>query len=316
MSKLNRRTILQGLATAPMIPSLAAGAGFRTNASGACSCPTAPASPSLNLVFHGLWAFICWPDFIQAVAPCRKEHSYTAGKRVYVMTGDDVELKQGMSYMLQGAGDGSQRTPLLTPFDSNCSAIFEGKKDMDLRHAYCSVLLPLPDGVYTPWTVTQTPGKPFYVGISTPIQQPSALPVSHVLTYTNYTQGAAALYPQNVTLPYDAPNNDASLTNIHFRAEEMGGSPKPCYCPTGPTQPYPAFEQFNLLFTKLGAHINPYYACCMPSFYQNAAPPGIADQDGHMQMHMKQLERPGAESKMSLFGQTPVNCHSMVVINL
>jgi hypothetical protein len=245
---------------------------------------------ALNVLFHGLWVFVCWPKYIHALAPCVPDHQYLAGARD---TNDESRLGVGQNYSLVGVGNRKQNPT----FDPNSNSIFEDLKDIDYRVVYCSILLPLPDDIHSLCCVKREPGKPFHVGRSVPKIEPSKLALVQALTYRNLT-GTFGLSPCVPDLSWDLKPGGV-FANLHLRAEPYQSRAKDC-ASCSATIP---FERLNCLFPKLEAKLSSAYDDKWGEPMSPPPPQGIDPDDVSSQpAHSKRRD------------VRPINCHSPVII--
>jgi len=97
---------------------------------------TMPSITTLNVIFHGLFAFLVWNSskYIQAIAPVVSNHSYYAGGKSFASL---KALNQGQSYSLNGVKPGG-----FSPgFDPGKNSVFANIHQIDYRISYCQVLL-------------------------------------------------------------------------------------------------------------------------------------------------------------------------------
>ena len=101
-------------------------------------------------------------------------------------------------------------------FDASQNSVFENVHDMDFRRSYCQIILPSPDNATGPRLVPrQAACGDFYTAAPKLKQNPTALPLIHVFSYTLAGSSAPTLDP----LPNLNLDTTASTYNLHLRAE-------------------------------------------------------------------------------------------------
>lgn len=302
MINATRRKLLQGLSVLPVLPVLAPWADSAHRNSAGRAAPMPQAGSSLNVIFHGLWAFICWDTCIQALAPCYPLHGYAAGG----LSSNRVPLGRSGGYWLQGVTGVTAAKSF--PFDDKWSAVFQKQGTIDFDFVYCSVLLPIPNRVRTPFCILKAATDPdFYEPGSGPRTAPAALAFAHVLIYDSY-QGAAAISPIGSVQP--DPGHAAPAFNLHFFASEE--APSVGMCPNNCKGDQHPFDLLNCVFPNLNARLNPRYLLTCGIYVPGQSPAGIEEGDVDHAMLRARSAKPG---KLGEFSFTPVNCHPIVIDN-
>jgi hypothetical protein len=306
MYSLTRRQAMGTLIILPGI-SILKSLGTRTNVPIERERETASSVTTLNVVFHGLFAFVVWNNlkYIQAIAPVVSNHSYFAGGRDLTSL---QPLAEGQTYELSGVNSGV----FSNGFDASLNSVFVGVHDTDFTKAYCQILLPFPDAVSQ---LRVVPTKPafgdFYLAAPRLKQKPISLPLIHNFSYTLTSSNKPTLG----SLSGLKLDQTSSSYNLHLRAEppvEMSGGPV-------------GFASLNGLFPELKAELNPLY----DTYY---APPDSSFPSGLSSLDECTLEElnltlcpppPTAQAKDSkdlnplqrypLDGKL-VNCHSVVIL--
>jgi len=291
---------LVALPSARLLKSL----GIKPTMLGNTEVPTTVTT--LNVVFHGLFAFVLWNNskYIQAIAPIVSNHSYLVGGQALASL---QPLGQGQRYTLNGVTAGN----MSTGFDPSKNSVFGNIHQIDFRQSHCEILLPFPDTVSLLRVVPMQSGCDFYKTAPTLTQKPTSLPLIHVFSYTLGTTSKPTLNPLT------ALNMDttASFYNLHLRAEpkvDMAGGPV-------------GFASLDLLFPELQAQLN----SCYDSYYASpdtSFPPGLSAMDECTLEElisnqcpppptMDTLDSKSAKSaKHYPFDGKLVNCHSVVIL--
>src|ERR1700683_4899632 len=96
----------------------------------------------LNVIFHGLFAFVIWDHCIEVLAPDVADHEYKAGVWKF-----ERRLREGATYHLKGVKKCGQ-IPSQTP-DTGCNAVLDHfvQVDRQKRKLFCSFVLPFPEDI-------------------------------------------------------------------------------------------------------------------------------------------------------------------------
>ena len=130
MNQISRRSLLKGLAAAPLVSAL---------------CPLEHAIPQtrrpateLCLWFHGLFAFVIMHDYIAVVTPKVHDHEFLAG-----LWKKEQKLREGEWYRLSGVNDSARpnRMPVLS---MDQVLFFSGVKAVNMAESFCLIRLPFP----------------------------------------------------------------------------------------------------------------------------------------------------------------------------
>src|SRR5579871_6838679 len=111
----------------------------------------------LNVVFHGLFAYIIGPNGVEVLAPQVDDHVYKAGT-----WGKEFPLKASVVYELQGV-HGEVQPPSV---DEQNNLVLKNISNIDRSPArlFCSFMLPLPTKIVGLRTVRSGAGRPIFVG--------------------------------------------------------------------------------------------------------------------------------------------------------
>jgi hypothetical protein len=306
----SRRSILKGLASLPILSALGPlESAFPAMTATQPSAKTCTAGSSqLNVYFHGLFAFILWPDLtdpntgkkvagsgrIQVIAPNWGDHEYRAGK------GKGHVLRPNLTYQLKVSQSNSVSANQC--FQDHACAIFKDIYPGGPSVAQNNFILPYPNSVRSLRCVPKRnddQNQPIEFFSSPQIVQPppDRLSLLPVLVYCDLQTP-----PVVVGLPSWKPRMDG-IYHLHFRAEpkmpHLGGDP-----------PY---KQFEALFPGLSLTLD--------STYQNdyACPDAsLAEFPGQEQCSLVEINgnmcsKPCIEKDMVQRAGRLVNCMSIVV---
>jgi hypothetical protein len=163
----------------------------------------------LNLIFHGMFAFVIWRDHIEVLAPEEEDHVYKAGA-----WGRERRLRQGGVYTLQGANPGAKR-PALNPKEnlvlSNLTQI-----ERDPETLFFSVILPFPESMTGLRRVKLDSTRRLFGGAASSTVSATSLPLVQVMTYAIDDVTKLCFPPLPVWLP--KPDGHSFL-NLHIWAE-------------------------------------------------------------------------------------------------
>jgi hypothetical protein len=269
----SRRSVLKGLASLPILSALgpleSAFPGRTVAQPSAKTCPTG--SSQLNVYFHGMFAFILWPDLtdatgakvagsgcIQVIAPHVNGHEYRGGK------GKGHLLRPNLTYQLKV----SQSNPVSANqcFQDHACAIFKDIYPGGPGVAQNNFILPYPNSEKSLRCVPQRKdnnAQPIAFFSSPQIVQPlpDRLSLLPVLVYCDLQAP-----PEVVGLPSWPPQPDhAGIYHLHFRAEPRTGHTDK-NLPLDKNLPYKTFETlFPGLRLTLDSSYATDYACPDPN---------------------------------------------------
>jgi hypothetical protein len=316
----SRRSVLKGLASLPILGALgpleSAFVGRTATQPSAKTCPAG--SSQLNVYFHGLFAFILWPDLadpktgkkvagcIQAVAPYWGDHEYRGGKR------KGHALQSNLTYQLKV----SQSNPVSANqcFQDRACPIFKDIYPGGPGVAQNNFILPYPNSVRSLRCVPQRKdnnGQPIEFFSPPQIVQPppDRLSLLPVLVYCDLQER-----PEVVGLPSWKPQPDhAGIYHLHFRAEP--GTDHPGMSP---------YKQFEALFPGLSLTLNSAYENDHACPDANLAEFPAQEQCSLTEINAKSCSKPCTEEKdisnkegrpVGNKGGRPVNCMGILVNN-
>ena len=130
MNSLTRRTLLKGLAAAPLISALSPLETAKSQA-------RQPAT-ELCLWFHGLFAFVIKHDYIAVITPKVADHEYLAG-----LWKQEQRMRDGEWYRLSGVSDAARPNPL-PPMAKEQMLFLSGMKAINMADSFCLIRLPFP----------------------------------------------------------------------------------------------------------------------------------------------------------------------------
>jgi hypothetical protein len=167
------------------------------------------ATQKLNVIFHGMFAFVLWRDAVEVLAPEEEDHVYKAGS-----WGRERRLDNGQEYTLEGVRPG----PAAPDLDPTENLIVSGLTHIvrDPNVLFCSFNLPLPQSINGLRRVTLQPDRPLFGGTVAREVSPRRIPLVQVLTYQVEDWKHVRLEP----LPVWAPSPSvAGIANLHIWAE-------------------------------------------------------------------------------------------------
>ena len=306
MKDLSRRSVLKGLTTLPVVTALHP-LDFSRKLAEATPRQAGPAIKTLNVIFHGLFAFVLWKkqNYIQVLAPIVGDHVYKAGGR-----GTHLQpLAAGQTYTLTGVKDGGMNPG----FDPDMNSVFNNHAQIDARAVYCSFLINIPNGIYALRCLPKMPGEEFYTSSPEPLHKPGQLPLVHVLTYSPDSIQPLNLSPLKKLQMYVA----GDTANLHVRAEpeRMSQESTPG-----------AFDRLNFVFPDLGAQLNPKYGEASQPLDPQGWPgfPHGVDVDDECALvdvlngcppPTRPIGKAIQEPPFRTLDGHPINCHSITVIN-
>jgi hypothetical protein len=302
MRSISRRAVVRTLVS---LPAFSMFKSIRMEASPAPWEQSGTAGPAkLNLIFHGLFAFIIWrnPKYIQAIAPIVDDHSYMAGGKALASL---MQLAKGQTYELKGVNDG-QMSP---GFDETRNSVFQKINDIDMRQSYCQINLPFPDAVTGLRAVPKQGGCEFYKAAPKLKHKPNELPLIHAFSYTLSSaekpsiDGLSSVYMDQTALSY----------NLHLRAEPKSE----VFAMTG-------FDSLNKLFPELKAQLTD----CYDNYYAHpdvAFPSGLSVEDecSLPELILNLCPPPPTSGTSAAMGKAVtrtvdgklVNCHSVAILH-
>lgn len=241
---MTRRNILRGALGAPFIrfalPLL--------NAADRQPSPVQSRPGQLNVLFHGLFAFVTWENYIEVLVPDVPNHVFLAGAWK-----KERELESDRTYRLLGM---KSRPLAMMNFNPENNAVVHNAGQIDHRLEKCRLLLPVPDRVWAlRCELKNDPGEFF----SCNEIQAKKLPLVTALTY-NSLEGAPSLG----SLWSAAPGT----TNLHVWSEPNH--------PVDDTHAYVALKRFKALFPDHCLDLNPHYMERVAGIGEEARPAGVA----------------------------------------
>ena len=197
--------------------------------------PTPANAPRLNVIFHGLFAFIISSRDIEVLAPQVDDHVYKAGA-----WGNEMRLKEGFEYELEGVRPASA----VPPIDPNANIIVHTAPGFkrDKSKLFCSIKFPLPDQIVGLRRVTVDPRTMFNGKAATQLKC-TKIPLVLVFTYALDPNKPLSL---GKGLPWQPTRNAVKTVNLHVWAESEA-----LQSPLTMTHPMLPFTQLVGLFPWL-----------------------------------------------------------------
>jgi hypothetical protein len=204
----SRRTLLQGLAGLPLMaalpPTLTAPQHENTK-----KVPPFTSIKSLVVLFHGLFAFVVWPDHLLILAPrvLLNDHVYKVGNWT-----QELDVADGGRYFLN-----VERTtkPTWGTFDIQKHPVMKKVGNFYPNSALVKygVYAPFPDDVVQLRCLNKIQNFPFFdYGIP---KAPDTIPLVTALVYKNFAPGSQPSVEPNL---WKAPLNQ-DVVHLHVRAE-------------------------------------------------------------------------------------------------
>ncbi|HLW79724.1 MAG TPA: hypothetical protein VKU44_09010 [Terriglobia bacterium] len=243
---MTRRNILRGALGAPLIrfamPMLKAA---ERQEGAAKSRPG-----QLNVLFHGLFAFVTWDNYIEVLVPDVPNHVFLAGAWK-----EEQELRADHTYRLLGV---ESRPLAMMTFDPETSAVVHNAGQIDHRIERCRLLLPIPDRVWALRCMLKNDPGEFF---SCNEIRAKKLPIVTALTYDRVeaTPSLGSLWK---------PGAASKATNLHVWAEPNH--------PVDDTHAYQALKRFKALFPDQCLDLNPHYMEKVAGMGQEPRPAGVS----------------------------------------
>jgi hypothetical protein len=196
---------------------------------------TAPAQ-RLNLVFHGMFAFVFWRDRLEVLAPQEDDHVYKAGA-----WGRERRLREGHTYALRGVQPGASPPPIDASGNLIVSRFTTIERDPDVL--CCSIQLALPDSMSGLRRVKLHPTQRLFAGAAIGDATPTSVPLIQVLTFNVEDFSGVSLDPLTTWTP--KPGRLGSV-NLHIWAESDS-----FFTEEEKDHPIRGFEQLIRLFPGL-----------------------------------------------------------------
>lgn len=159
---------------------------------------------TLNVIFHGLWAYVFGGTGIRALTPSIDEHVFKAGSY-----GTELRLKENKTYVLEGVHAAAQAPDI----DQTSNVVLTGITRVDPSHMFCAIDLPFPDQMI-PFRFLN---NPVFSGQTANQLQATRVPDAQVLSYRfdkaeNLTLGSNLSWQ-----PYY--QEDTRTVNLHIFAQ-------------------------------------------------------------------------------------------------
>jgi hypothetical protein len=204
------------------------------------SQPTALA-PNLNVIFHGLFAFVVWSDHIEVLAPQVDDHAYKAGS-----WGNEVRLKEGKIYELTGVRPASA-VPAIDPTTNVVLDKVDNIK-REQSNLFCSIKFPLPAAIKSLRRLSAADSSKMFGGNAAAHLQCRQVPLLEVFVYPIDSLKNLSL---GNDLPWQPSMNGDKTVNLHVWAE-----PEAMLSPMPGAHSMKAFNQLMALFPDLDLKLN------------------------------------------------------------
>ena len=270
MNQLTRRSLLKGLAAAPLISAL--------SPLEQTLAQTRRPTTELCLWFHGLFAFVIMQDYIAVVTPKVEDHQFLAG-----LWKQEQKLREGEWYRLSGVSDAAR--PNQMPVITNDQFLsFTGGRAVNIAESFCLIRLPFPKQII-PLRFT---GAQFSGGHAPKANTSSRFPTVQVLRYAVVDYGNLRLEPFK---PWVTQKRPPSIIHFHIFAEPDSL--------VHPDHAMRAFDGLIKLFAGMDLKLTNSGGACFPLDLN--LPAGI-----NPQQQISLAERKGACGKQT--GSRTANC--------
>lgn len=166
----------------------------------------APVPIQLNIVFHGMFSYVFWPDHLEVLAPQVDEHFYKAGT-----WGKEVRLKESTVYQLSGIKGVKVR-----PKIDGHNLLLQHVENIDRspEKLFCSFVLPLPKEIHG-IRIARANG-PIAAGRSLEGNSTAEIPLVQTLIYTVEDMRQVGL---SNGFSWNPQINEMGTINLHVWAE-------------------------------------------------------------------------------------------------
>lgn len=219
----------------------------------------------LNVLFHGLFAFVTWDNYIEVLVPDVPDHVFLAGAWK-----EEQELRADHTYRLLGV---ESRPLAMMTFDPENNAVVYNAGQIDHRIERCRLLLPVPDRVWPLRCMLQNDPGEFF---SCNEIRAKKLPIVTALTYDGLegTPSLGSLWK---------PSAASRAMNLHVWAEPNHA--------VADSHAYAALKRFKALFPDRCLDLNPHYMQKVGEIGHEPRPAGVAAFE-----EMNLVERSGVSS--------------------
>jgi len=194
------------------------------------------AAQKLNVVFHGMFAFIFWNDHIEVLAPEEDDHMYRAGS-----WGRERRLREGGVYALDGVTP--SKTPIRLDPTKNLVLSRLTNINRDPRILFCSFTFPLPESMTGLRHVKLEPARSLFGGAASKSVSITTLPLIQVFTYQVGDFAKLRFNPLPLWTPTPGPQG---IANLH-----VWGESDSVFTEDDRDHPMRGFEQLTSLFPDL-----------------------------------------------------------------
>jgi hypothetical protein len=194
----------------------------------------------LNVVFHGLFSYIVWPDHVEVLAPMVDEHIYKAGA-----WGKEFRLRENAVYHLEGV----QVETRMPDIDVRNNIVLTNVSNIDRspEKLFCSFILPLPQQMIGLRRAYAPPNQPAFHGAALNGPNPDSIPL--IQTFVYRVDGWPTLGEKFGWIPEDSASD---TINLHIWAEPevdaSGMQQKP--------HAVQAFSRLMALFPDVDLHLS------------------------------------------------------------
>lgn len=220
---------------------------------------------ALNVVFHGMFAFVMWDHCVEVLVPEVTGHTYKAGNVMPPLDPSGncrAELKllqSGATYRLAGAFADTKKS-----LDPAKNVVLSNRRmiDRSQNKVHCGLWLPHPDQIYSLGCVQcDIPGLKFFSGVDAGEVQSTELALLQVFVYENLDDRGPSLQPD---IGWTPVMNECCTNNLHVFAEP----PMKMRGPESTKHQLEAADALFSLFAGLDLHLKPQ---------NDPEPPGCLD---------------------------------------
>lgn len=172
---------------------------------------------TLNVLFHGLWAYEVATNEIIVRTPPDENHRVAAGSWI-----PEAGLRQDATYRLEGIAAGSCST-----FDEVTNAVFSDREFVTEADVYCTIRLPLPDNISSLRPINFHRDKPPYTGADAHLVTTRQIAIVQVFTYSAKLERVRLVelepgVPDAPPIRLPMPGGNAQVANFYLFAQPDG----------------------------------------------------------------------------------------------
>lgn len=248
----------------------------------------------LNVVFHGLFSYIIWPDHVEVLVPMVDDHVYKAGT-----WGREFRLREGVVYHLDGV-HAEARIPEID-MRNNLVLTKVSKIDRSPERIFCSFILPLPRQIIGLRLASSPPNHPTFQGKALNGTNPDSIPLVQAMIYSVESQPNLGK-----KFPWVPEDNGSGAINLHIWAEPEVDMPEGSH-------PMQAFSRLMAIFPDVDLQLA-FGASALPDKATHVR--GLKPWEERSLVERSKLLFPPKPQKPAISKGTEVsNCVGMIVVN-